>query len=310
MNTNIGPAIEARDLHFSYAKGTEALKGLSFSAASGKITGLLGPNGSGKSTSFKILSTQIQPSQGDAFVFGKSLKTEKAQARAYMGVTFQSPSLDPHLKVLENLQIHATLFGLSASQSATRIAELLAVFQIQDRANSFVKTLSGGLARRVELAKALLNSPKLLLLDEPTTGLDPKLRFEFWQELRRLCRLGVSILVTTHLMDEADLCDELVFISDGKVAGAGSPAALKAEFGSDVISIELDPEKASEKWLRSVVGDREKLVSTRGRFRLESSDSKSMIAKLSPFFGSEIRNFEFGKPTLADVYLNKTGSTL
>jgi ABC-2 type transport system ATP-binding protein len=306
--------IEVADLHYSYtgAKGRfEALKGVSFSAPGGKITGLLGPNGSGKSTTFKVLSTQIDPVSGEATIAGASVLRERDSVRARIGVTFQSPSLDPMLTVSENLEIHASLVGLRSAAARTRINEMIDLFRLRDRCGTRVKELSGGLARRVELAKALLDNPPVLLLDEPTTGLDPALRQEFWQELRKLANGGMTLLVTTHLMDEADLCDQLVFLTAGRVAGQGTPHALKSEFGADVILLELsDSLEGGETWLRTKLGLSDSLKVDQGRFRIETQNSMRIIQELTPQLGERIRSLQWGKPTLADVYFSKTGQTL
>ena len=308
-------AVRASDLHYSYAgkKGTlEALRGLSFEAPLGKITGILGPNGSGKSTTFKILSTQILPSQGEAWVQGVSVVCERDQARHELGVTFQSPSLDPQLSVEENLEIHAALFGLNAEDSVKRIEELLKLFEIVDRRKSRIKELSGGLARRVELAKSLLNRPRVLLLDEPTTGLDPKLRAEFWRQLRSLRDSGMSILVTTHLMDEADMCDQLLFLNEGKIAAAGTPLELKKEFGADVLTVEMVPgaKLPDAAWIASQFGAKSRFTESLGRMRLETPEPQVAIRVLSEKLGNEISRLEWGKPSLADVYFSKTGKSL
>jgi ABC-2 type transport system ATP-binding protein len=278
-------AVRVEGLRYSYAPApkrgaapavADVLQGLSFSASAGRITGLLGPNGSGKSTTFKILSTQLRPAAGDAWILGRSVVTEEAAARALLGVTFQAPSLDPWLSVRENLEIHAALYGVA--NAGARIEEALDALSVRDRAGERVKTLSGGLARRAELAKTLLARPQVLLLDEPTTGLDPRARLEFWRELRRLRDAGISLLVTTHLMDEAELCDELLFLDAGRLVAQGTPAELKAGLGTETLT-------ARGPGLRS--------------------HEAALQRELGP--GVEL---EWGQATLADVYLSKTGKTL
>lgn len=283
--------IEADALRYSYqprkvkklrrgekAPLQEALQGLSFRARRGRITGLLGPNGSGKTTAFKILSTQLQSQGGRALVNGFDVSSQQTQVRAQLAVTFQSPSLDAHFSVQENLQLHAALYGLRGAAAAARIAELLALFRLQDRRDTRISELSGGLARRVELAKALLSRPQLLLMDEPTTGLDPLARREFWQELRTLVRTGLSVLVTTHLMEEAELCDELLFIAQGKLAGEGSPEQLRSTLGQATVQATV----------AAGVVDRAKSL-------------------LQTELGNDLRELTVGSATLADVYFAKTG---
>jgi len=303
-------AFEVRDLHFSYTDATEVLKGLSFKVSFGQITGLLGPNGSGKSTSFKILSTQMLASKGEALVCGVDVGREAAKARSFLGVTFQSPSLDPMLTISENLRVHAALMGLSASEAHPRIERRLKQLSIWDRKDSRVKELSGGLARRAELAKTLLADPQVLLLDEPTTGLDPSSRREFWKLLRELVSEKTAILVTTHLMEEAELCDELIFISDGAVAAQGSPEALKKEFGSEVLLLEGQALEALQSEVLQFVGTSVKVSLQGPVLRLEGANLSNDIERLRSKFGSSLSGFQWSKGTLADIYLHKTGKEL
>jgi ABC-2 type transport system ATP-binding protein len=277
MNEN--PAIAAHDLRYAYEGGQEALKGVSFRAERGRITGLLGPNGSGKSTAFKILSTQLRAQAGEGFVDGFSTSTQRAQARERLGVTFQSPSLDPWLSILENLRIHAALLGLSKTEASTRITESLEFLRLTERAGERVRTLSGGLARRAELAKTLLGRPTVLLLDEPTTGLDPLARKEFWERLRVLASQGCGILVTTHLMEEAEHCDELLFIAEGSIVARGTPTELKAGMR------------------------RERLV-------LQGPELREELKGIRELLGARLETFEWETASLADVYFEKTGKSL
>ncbi len=301
--------VSVKDLHFSYGK-LDALKGLSFEAEANKITGILGPNGSGKSTTFKILSTQLQPSNGEAFVNGASTTGDRKKVRASLGVTFQSPSLDPILTVQENLEIFAALVGLSGTAKKESISKVLSGLRLEDRRNSKIKELSGGLARRVELAKTLLMKPKLLLLDEPTTGLDPLARTEFWTELRKLRDQGISILVTTHLMDEAEMCDELIFLTEGKLAAQGTPTSLKSEFGADILSIELQEGEKLFEALKTRLSANDKIVFVNGKIRIESNQPMKIFEEIKTLAGTRIHNFSWGKPTLGDVYLSRTGKSL
>jgi ABC-2 type transport system ATP-binding protein len=317
-------AVDVRDLRYSYSPNKkrkedhslpEVLQGLTFQVGEGRVTALLGPNGSGKSTTFKILSTQLTAQEGSATVFGKDIRQARPEVREFMGVTFQSPSLDPMLTVDENLEIFGTLYGLSAEVLSRRIHELLKMFQLEDRASTFVKELSGGLARRAELAKALLPSPRLLMLDEPTTGLDPKLRFEFWKELLKLKRAGMTVLVTTHLMDEADLCDDLIFIDQGKCVGLGTPDQMKSDFGRDILELTFRqgalPEKTSltESLSRLLTGD-EKWTLNENQLRVESSNAAERMKVLLEKWSLELQQVSWGKPTLNDVFFSKTGRAL
>ncbi|MEO5667298.1 MAG: ABC transporter ATP-binding protein [Bdellovibrionota bacterium] len=322
-STATSSALEVRDLHFSYQtqsktqkKGSDALtasevlKGLSFKIAFGCITGLLGPNGSGKSTSFKILSTQMLPSRGSAFINGIDVVKEASKARLSLGVTFQSPSLDPMLTIHENLTVHAALMGLSKSEGRTRIESRLKGLMIWDRKDSRVKELSGGLARRAELAKTLLADPQVLLLDEPTTGLDPSSRREFWKLLRALVSPRTAILVTTHLMEEAELCDELIFISDGSVAAQGSPDALKKDFGAEVLLLEGVGLEALQDSVARFVNPNVRVSLQGHALRLEGTDLSRELERVRSEYAQALTGFHWSRGTLADVYLSKTGKEL
>lgn len=303
--------VEVSELHYRYREGTDALQGLSFRAEAGTITALLGPNGSGKSTTFKILTTQMAPQAGDAKIFGHSVAAERAQVRSLLGVAFQSPSLDPWLTVQENLEIHAALYGLSSRESGSRIRDLLGLLRVQDRANDRVKTLSGGLARRVELAKTLLSAPKLLVLDEPTTGLDPRARLEFWAELRRLRDSGLSILVSTHLMEEAELCDAIFIVNKGRIAAGGKPEELKSQLGGEWIHVEGDDLREEESRLRTAFGAFGKVSFAKdGSLRVETTDVDKVFGLLRKALGARARRISVERPSLADVYLHFTGDVL
>lgn len=323
MATKTEAAIEVQDLHYTYQGQKkksrdkkekpvvpETLKGLSFSAPVGKITGLLGPNGSGKSTTFKIISTQLKAHSGDVLIFGKSATKEASAARQFLGVTFQSPSLDPWLSVRENLEIQASLFNLSSSEAKARIAELVQAFQLGEKFEDRVQTLSGGWARRVELAKAILHKPKILLLDEPTTGLDPLAKKNFWEELKKLRSQGVSILVTTHLMDEAEICDELVFISEGKLAAVGQPDSLRQSLGADIVWLSMEnAEKNTELAVQKIqkAFPEAKIKKEDNRLRVETTKALELFDFSRNEFKTELTSLSWSKPDLADVYFSKTG---
>ena len=205
-----------------------ALDNLSFAVQPAEIFGLLGPNGSGKTTLFRILSTLMVPTGGSARIQGFDVAREPNRARQQTGIVFQARSLDLKLTVLENLKHQGHLYGLRGETLKRRSAEVLQRVGLSDRAKDFVETLSGGMQRRVELAKGLIHSPAVLLLDEPSTGLDPGARRDMWQYLRTLRdQEGVSILVTTHLMEEAEHCDRLAILNEGKLVALGSPGAIE-----------------------------------------------------------------------------------
>ncbi|HUO57481.1 MAG TPA: ABC transporter ATP-binding protein, partial [bacterium] len=221
--------IEVDNLTYRYGSKA-ALQGLTFMVGRGEIFGFLGPNGGGKTTTFKILSTLYNCQPGQVKVFGMDLAKDKIAIRRKMGIVFQLPALDKKLKVRENLEHQGHLYGLSGGELGRRIDRDLARLNLSDRAKDKVETLSGGLQRRVELAKALLNDPELMILDEPSTGLDPAARKDFWGHLETLRKeKGMTVLVTTHYLEEADRCDRLLILDQGQKVALGNPDQLKAE---------------------------------------------------------------------------------
>lgn len=309
--TSYTSAVRAEELTYKYADGTVALTGLTFEAAPARITAILGPNGAGKSTAFKILSTQLAPESGEAWIDSHSVRDDAARARASLGVTFQSPSLDPWLTVDENLRLHGTLYGLASDVVDKRIGELCALFGLNDKRDARVKGLSGGLARRAELAKTLLPGPRVLLLDEPTTGLDPLARRLFWAELRKLREAGLSLVVTTHLMDEADLCDDILILSHGRLAASGTPAELKARVGGDVVEADFDGDPDQPHELQAIVDDPANKARLDGsHLRVEAADPERMVGRVRRALGASLRHLRLGPPTLADVYFTVTGEAL
>ncbi|MSR78145.1 MAG: ABC transporter ATP-binding protein [Candidatus Omnitrophica bacterium] len=227
--------VQIKNLHFAYA-GRQALRGVSFDAAPGNILGLLGPNGSGKTTLFRILSTLMLPADGTVTICGFDVAREVVKVREKIGIVFQSPSLDPKLNVQENIQHQGHLYGLYGSELQKRSEELMKRLGVLDRKKEIVSKLSGGLKRRVELAKGLLHRPTVLILDEPSTGLDPGARIDLWNYLKQLRdQENITILVTTHLMEEAEHCNALVIMNHGQVVGSGTPESLKSEISGGVV---------------------------------------------------------------------------
>ncbi len=239
--------ISVRDLVHRYQDRT-ALNGISFDVHPAELFGLLGPNGSGKTTLFRILSTLMVPSAGTAQIAGLDVVREPAALRRHIGVVFQAQSVDPKLTAYENLWHQGHLYGLRGAALKQRIEEILTRVGLWDRARDRVETFSGGMQRRIELAKGLLHHPEVLLLDEPTTGLDPGARRDLWQYLQILRdQEHVSVIVTTHLMEEAERCDRLAILNEGKLVALGTPADLTREIGGDVVLLEArDPEKLAE----------------------------------------------------------------
>lgn len=300
-------AVELHDVHFSYGS-TAALRGLSFDVPTGEIVALLGPNGGGKSTTFKILSTQLTLDAGSCRVFGVDPATDPAGVRHNIGVIFQERSLDPKLTVAENLHHQGHLYGLRGADLATRVREGLERFGLTDRAGDRADTLSGGLARRLEVCKGSLHRPRLLLLDEPSTGLDPAARRDLWKMLVELRDLGITVLLTTHLMEEAEGCDRVVILSQGQTVAAATPEELKHELPGDVVELDSPSGRDLVADLATQFGIQ---ASQRGsQLRWESSDGLADIARVAERHRETITRIGLGRATLDDVFFARTGHHL
>ncbi len=298
-------AIEVSQLGFSYGR-RKALDGVSFAVAERRMFGLLGPNGGGKTTLFRILATLLPPQRGTARVAGHDVASESRRVRREIGVVFQSNCLDPQLSVRENLVHQGRLYGLSGAGLDRSVEDCLRLFDLEERAGDRLHTLSGGLRRRLELARGLLHRPKVLLLDEPTTGLDPGVRHEFWKHLRQLQQqLSMTVLFTTHILEEAERCDSLGILDGGRLAARGTPDALKAEIGGDVLIVEAaDPQRLGERIRERF---RVRPVVVNGEIRLEHGEGHRLVPQLLETFPGEIRSVKIGKPTLEDVFVARTG---
>jgi ABC-2 type transport system ATP-binding protein len=286
-----------------------ALDNLSFAVQPAEIFGLLGPNGSGKTTLFRILCTLMVPTGGVARIQGFDVAREPNRARQQTGIVFQARSLDLKLTVAENLKHQGHLYGLRGDGLKKRSEEVLRRVGLSDRTKDFVETLSGGMQRRVELAKGLIHSPGVLLLDEPSTGLDPGARRDMWQYLKTLRdEAGVSILVTTHLMEEAEQCDRLAILSEGKLVALGSPAQLKAAIGGDVVLFETASPEAARS-LADRIGSRFRVQpSVLGNtVRLEQPEGHRMVTTVVEAFPGEVEGFSVARPSLEDVFIQRTG---
>jgi len=293
-----------------------ALDGVSFEVAPGEVFGILGPNGGGKTTLFRILSTLLLRTGGRVDVFGHSVVTQPQHVRQQLGVVFQMPSLDVKLTAQENLMHQGHLYGLRGGHLKERISRLLGQMGLGDQADQPVEIFSGGMRRRVELAKALLHDPPLLLLDEPSTGLDVAARSNLWEHLLQLRRdQGSTIAVTTHLMDEADHCDRLAILHQGRLVAIDTPANLKAQIGGDVVTVEPigDQVPALAQAITSRFGPWDgnaKPVVVDRRIFLEKPDGPAFVAALAGAFPGKIGSITVGQPTLKDVFLHLTGKTL
>jgi ABC-2 type transport system ATP-binding protein len=298
-------AVEVSGLSFNYGE-RQALIDVSFSVARAEIFGLLGPNGGGKTTLFKLISTLIPLQSGSARVLGHDLGAETVALRHRIGVVFQHPSVDRKLTVAENVECHGRLYGISGRRLNERTAAVLKQLELTVRADDLVETLSGGLQRRVELAKALLHEPELLVLDEPSTGLDPAARRDFIHYLAHLRDdEGVTIVLTTHHMEEAERCDRIGVLHQGRLVAIAPPGELRAQVGGDVVVISSsDAESLSQK-ISQQMRVRSTLVD--GTIRIELPRGHEFVREVVDRFGDEIESVTFGKPTLEDVFVHLTG---
>ncbi len=298
--------IHIADLRHQYGERM-ALNGVSFDVQRAEIFGLLGPNGSGKTTMFRILTTLMLPTSGSASILGHDVATDPDGVRRRIGVVFQSRSIDIKLSAEENLIHVGHLFGITGAPLKKRVAEMLERVSLSDRAKDLAESFSGGMQRRLELAKGLLHHPQLLLLDEPTTGLDPGARRDLWQYLQVLRdQEGVTIIVTTHLMEEAEKCDRLAILSHGNLVGLGTPTQLKSEIGGDVILLDArEPQQ-----LAAAIRERfqiEVTVLDDGRVRMERESGHRFVPDLVEAFPGAIDSVSVSKPTLEDVFIRRTG---
>jgi ABC-2 type transport system ATP-binding protein len=297
--------IQVRDIVHRYAERT-ALNGVSFDVRPAELFGLLGPNGSGKTTLFRILSTLMMPSSGTAIIAGLDAVRDPGGLRRRIGVVFQAQSVDPKLTARENLWHQGHLYGLHGAQLKARIDEILSRVGLLDRAADLVETFSGGMQRRIELAKGLLHHPQVLLLDEPTTGLDPGARRDLWQYLAMLRdQEHVSVIVTTHMMEEAERCDRLAILSEGNLVALGTPEELTREIGGDVIVLEARDPHALAIQVRKRFHVDAAVIDN--HVRLEIENGHRFVPDVVEAFPGEIQSLNVSKPTLEDVFIHRTG---
>lgn len=300
--------INAESLSYSYGERT-ALKELGFSVAEGCLFGLLGPNGSGKTTLFRLLSTLIPVQKGRLEICGLDVSRNQDQVRKQLGVTFQSPAVDVRLTVRENLGCHGRVYGLHGSLLRERLASVMERFGLADRASTLVGQLSGGLKRRVELAKGLMHSPRVLLLDEPTSGLDPRARQDFWDlVLNQVRGSGTTVVVATHLMSEAELCDQLLLLDQGQKVAEGSPLDLQKRLAGERLTLRMRDAAAVQAAVEKAVNAAVTLSGNQLSVRV--NDPAMQISILLNQFRDEIQGLELTRPSLEDVFLELTGRSL
>src|SRR3954471_18386457 len=259
------PAIEVRDLKKSFGE-VEAVRGVSFEVAPGEVFGFLGPNGAGKTTTINMLCTLARPTSGAAFVAGHDSVTERDDVRRHIGLVFQDQTLDGYLTAEQNLKLHAELYGIEPALVPARMEQVLRMVGLWERKDGGVMTFSGGMRRRLEIARGLMHSPRVLFLDEPTIGLDPQTRSSIWRYIRELKeREEITIFMTTHYMDEAEFCDRIAIMDQGEIVALDTPAALKAQVGADRVRITTEDDDAA-------------IAALADRFEIEATPSEGAVA--------------------------------
>jgi ABC-2 type transport system ATP-binding protein len=308
-------AIEAEGLTKTYPGDVRALDGLSFAVEQGSVFGLLGPNGAGKSTTVKILTTLAHPDSGSAAVAGHDVLDDPAAVREAIGVVSQKGGLDREATGRENLRLQGQVYGMGGPELERRVETLLEQFGLADAADRLVREYSGGMQRRLDVALALVHTPQVLFLDEPTTGLDPEVRAEMWGELSRLTGEGLTVLLTTHYLEEADnLASRLAIVDKGRIVAEGSPDELKRELRGDAIHLEL-AEASENGTVRSALdgigGVGEVLVDGRALHARAADGARAVPGVLAALeeAGIEVASVTVARPSLDDVYLRYTGRT-
>jgi ABC-2 type transport system ATP-binding protein len=290
----------------------EAVKGIDFAVARGEIFGFLGPNGAGKSTTINMLCTLVRPSGGSALVAGHDVVGERDEVRRNIGLVFQDTTLDGYLSAEQNLRLHAELYGVPREAVQERMRQVMEMVGLWERRGSLVNTFSGGMKRRLEIARGLLHSPRVLFLDEPTVGLDPQTRSSIWRYIRELkAREDITIFLTTHYMDEAEYCDRIAIIDQGRIIVLDTPEELKAKVGRDRVQIHTDDDQAA-------------IAAIRERFGIEATVAEGLVTfgvpageQFVPRLFDEwdpghpaIRSVSVARPSLDDVFMSHTGTTI
>lgn len=284
-----------------------AVGGIDFDVPSGEIFGFLGPNGAGKSTTIKVLATLLKPTAGRAELAGHDVATHPDQVRRSIGMVFQDQSLDDRLTAEENLRFHAMLYDVPRRVLEPRMEQLLRMVQLTDRRDSLVRTFSGGMKRRLEIARGLLHHPKVLFLDEPTVGLDPQTRSAIWEHVRRLRdEVGITVFMTTHYMDEAENCDRIAIIDHGRIQAIDTPGALKRMIGGDKIIVGGDAQLREDLESRYGVPVQE----VDGEFHFQVAAGAEFVPRVVADFGSRVKAIQVKQPSLDDVFLQLTGRVI
>ncbi|HEV3034318.1 MAG TPA: ATP-binding cassette domain-containing protein [Solirubrobacteraceae bacterium] len=302
------PAVSVEGLVKRYDQ-VEAVRGIDFDVAGGEIFGFLGPNGAGKSTTINMLCTLVRPSGGSAQVAGHDVVAERDEVRRNIGLVFQDTTLDGYLTAEQNLQLHAELYGVPRELVRERMRQVVEMVGLWERRGSLVNTFSGGMKRRLEIARGLLHSPRVLFLDEPTVGLDPQTRSSIWRYIRELkASEDITIFLTTHYMDEAEYCDRIAIMDQGRIIVLDTPAALKAKVGKDRVQIETDDDQAAIAALRERFAIEATIAE--GAVTFGVSDGGQFVPRLFAELDVPIRSVSVSRPSLDDVFMSYTGTTI
>jgi ABC-2 type transport system ATP-binding protein len=287
----------------------EAVRGVSFEVEAGEVFGFLGPNGAGKTTTINMLCTLAKPTSGRALVAGHDVATERDDVRRNIGLVFQDPTLDGYLTAEQNLRLHAELYGVDQELVPERMRQMLEMVGLWERRDSSVMTFSGGMRRRLEIARGLMHSPRVLFLDEPTIGLDPQTRSSIWSYIRELRETEeITIFMTTHYMDEAEYCDRIAIMDQGQIVALDTPEALKATVGADRVRIETDDDQAAIEALQEGFGLEARILEGAVTFAVEGGEE--FVPRLFAELGVPIRSVHVSRPTLDDVFMSFTGTTI
>ena len=302
------PVIGVKDLVKRYGE-VEAVRGIGFEVQPGETFGFLGPNGAGKSTTINILCTLADPTSGTARVAGYDVKKQRDTVRRNIGLVFQDTTLDNYLTGEQNLRFHADLYGVPKAQLAARMRQVLEMVNLWDRREAEVATYSGGMKRRLEIARGLLHAPRVLFLDEPTVGLDPQTRSSIWEYINDLKqREDITIFLTTHYMDEAENCDRIAIIDHGKIVALDTPERLKASVGKNRVQITTADDQATIKELKDSFGLDAAMHENLVTFNVESGEQ--FVPRLFAELTQPIRSVSVARPSLDDVFMTYTGRTI
>ena len=306
--TDRPPAVAVRGLVKRYGE-VEAVCGIDFDVSAGETFGFLGPNGAGKSTTIGVLCTLVRPSAGQATVAGHDVARERDDVRRNIGLVFQDTTLDGYLTAEQNLRLHAELYGVPRAAVPGRMRQVLDMVGLWERRASRVQTFSGGMKRRLEIARGLLHSPRVLFLDEPTVGLDPQTRSSIWGYIRELkAREDITIFLTTHYMDEAEYCDRIAIMDRGQIVVLDTPEALKASVGRDRVQIATEDDAAAI----AALAERFDLQATmaEGLVTIAVENGEAFVPRLFADLGVPIRSVSVSRPSLDDVFMSYTGTTI